>query len=379
MLQGGPAIAELKVRLQEAEAAKTRLDELLPKADAAFAAGDYIGSPDSAYELYQQVIDVDSANTIAPNGIGKILDVLGARADTELEAGDNAAAALTIQSITAISPNFAQLSDLKARLSEAMGDALDSLSNDLETAARLLAAGAITAPAQPNAQAMYQSVLARDPVNVPAKQGLSRIGNALLTQATEKINEKDLDAAEKLIRRAEALGPNGAQLRTTRLALREARERRDIAMNPRTVDAAGQQRLAELLSRARDYARNGDLFGEPGANAVDAYNNALRIDPNNAEARAGLAALPARAKELFEQSMTGNRLNAAYENFDVVRELTATDPDVAAMRDRLVRAFVDQAKKQHAAGEMDKAKRSAAKARELAPNSPVTAELANLL
>ncbi len=379
LLQGGPAIAELKVRLQEAEAAKTRLDELLPKADAAFAAGDYIGTPDSAYELYQQVIDVDSANTIAPNGIGKILDVLGARADTELEAGDNAAAALTIQSITAISPNFAQLSDLKARLSEAMGDALDSLSNDLETAARLLAAGAITAPAQPNAQAMYQSVLARDPVNVPAKQGLSRIGNALLTQATEKINEKDLDAAEKLIRRAEALGPNGAQLRTTRLALREARERRDIAMNPRTVDAAGQQRLAELLSRARDYARNGDLFGEPGANAVDAYNNALRIDPNNAEARAGLAALPARAKELFEQSMTGNRLNAAYENFDVVRELTATDPDVAAMRDRLVRAFVDQAKKQHAAGEMDKAKRSAAKARELAPNSPVTAELANLL
>ena len=379
LLQGGPAIAELKTRLQEAEAAKTRLDELIPKAEAALAAQNYIGTPDSAFELYQQVMSVDAANAIAPNGISKILDALGARADAELKAGDNAAAGLTIQSITSISPNFAQLADLKARHSEAMGDALDSLANDLEAAARLFAAGAITAPAAPNAEALYQSVLARDPVNVPAREGLRRVGNVLLTQATTKIDEKDLEAADKLIRRAESLGAGGAALRTAKLALREARERRDIAANPRTVDAAGQLRLAELLSRARDYARNGDLFGEPGANAVDAYNNALRIDPNNAEARAGLAALPARAKELFEQSMSGKRLSAAHENFDVVRELAGSDPDVAGMRDRLVRAFVDQAKAQNAAGEADKAKRSAAKARELAPNSPVTAELSNLL
>ncbi len=379
LLQGGPAIAELRARLQEAEAAKTRLDELLPKADAAFAAGNYIGTPDSAYELYQQVSGVDAANAIATNGIAKILDVLGSRADAEIKAGNNAAAALTIQQITMISPNFAQLADLKARLSEAQGDALDSLSNDLEAAARLFANGAIAPPTEPNALSLYQSVLARDPVNVPAKQGLSRIGNLLLSQATEKLTEKDLDAADKLIRRAESLGPDSGRLRTAKVALREAREKRDIQLNPRTVDAAGQQRLAELLSRARDYARNGDLFGEPGANAVDAYNNALRIDPNNAEARAGLAALPARAKELFDQAMTGGRLNAAYENFDVVHELTGRDPDIEPMRTRLLRALVDQAKRQHAAGEIDKAKRSAQKARELAPNSPITAELANLL
>ncbi|MCC6560801.1 MAG: hypothetical protein IT478_05550, partial [Xanthomonadales bacterium] len=379
LLQGGPAIAELRARLQEAEAAKTRLDDLLPKADAAFAAGNYIGTPDSAYELYQQVSGVDAANAIATNGIAKILDVLGSRADAEIKAGNNAAAALTIQQITMISPNFAQLADLKARLSEAQGDALDSLSNDLEAAARLFANGAIAPPTEPNALSLYQSVLARDPVNVPAKQGLSRIGNLLLSQATEKLTEKDLDAADKLIRRAESLGPDSGRLRTAKVALREAREKRDIQLNPRTVDAAGQQRLAELLSRARDYARNGDLFGEPGANAVDAYNNALRIDPNNAEARAGLAALPARAKELFDQAMTGGRLNAAYENFDVVHELTGRDPDIEPMRTRLLRALVDQAKRQHAAGEIDKAKRSAQKARELAPNSPITAELANLL
>lgn len=379
LLQGGPAIAELKARLQEAEAAKARLDELIPKAEAAFAAGDYVGTPDSAYELYQQVMSVDAANAIAPRGIAKILDVLGARADTELKAGELAAAALTIQSITMISPNFAQLADLKARLSEGQGDALDALSQDLERAARLFADGALAPPSEPNALALYQSVLVRDPLSRPAKQGLTRIGNALLAQARAKIAEKDLEAADRLVRRAESLGPAAAELRTTKLELREARERRDIANNPRPVGPGEQQRLAELLSRARDYARNGDLFGEPGANAIDAYNNALRIDPNNAEARAGLAALPARAKELFEQAMTGARLNAAYEYFDALHELAAKDADVGPMRDRLVRAFVDQAKRQHAAGEIDKAKRSAAKARELAPNSPVTAELANLL
>jgi serine/threonine protein kinase/tetratricopeptide (TPR) repeat protein len=379
LLQGGQAIAELKARLQEAEAAKTRLDELIPKAEAAFAAGDYVGSPDSAYELYQQVMSVDAANAIAPNGIAKILDVLGTRADAELKAGDLAAAALTIQSITMISPNFAQLADLKARLSESQGDALDALAKDLDRAARLFADGALAPPAEPNALSLYQSVLVRDPVNVPAKQGLARIGNALLAQARTKIAEKDIDAADKLVRRAEALGPSASELRTTKLELREAKERRDIANNPRPIGPADQQRTAELLSRARDYARNGDLFGEPGANAIDAYNNVLRIDPNNAEARAGLAALPARAKELFDQAMGGNRLNAAYEYFDAVRELAPNDAGIGAMRDRLVRAYVDQAKRQHAGGEIDKAKRSAAKARELAPNSPVTAELANLL
>ena len=379
LLQGGQAIAELKARLQEAESAKTRLDELIPKAEAAFAAGNYVGSPDSAYELYQQVIGVDAANAIAPNGIAKILDVLGTRADAELKAGDLSAAALTIQSITQISPNFAQLSDLKARLSEGQGDALDALSQDLERAARLFADGALAPPSEPNALSIYQSVLVRDPVNVPAKQGLTRIGNALLAQARTKIADKDLEAADKLVRRAEALGPAAAELRTTRLELREAKERRDIANNPRPVGPAEQQRMAELLSRARDYARNGDLFGEPGENAIDAYNNVLRIDPNNAEARAGMAALPARAKELFEQALGGNRLNAAYEYFDALRELSSNDADIGTMRDRLVRAYVDKAKAMNAAGKADEAKRAAAKARELAPNSPVTAELANLL
>jgi serine/threonine-protein kinase PpkA len=379
LLQGGQAIAELKARLQEAESAKTRLDELIPKAEAAFAAGNYVGSPDSAYELYQQVIGVDAANAIAPNGIAKILDVLGARADAELKAGDLGAAALTVQSITQISPNFAQLADLKARLSEGQGDALDALSQDLERAARLFADGALAPPSEPNALSIYQSVLVRDPVNVPAKQGLTRIGNALLAQARTKIADKDLEAADKLVRRAEALGPAAAELRTTRLELREAKERRDIANNPRPVGPAEQQRMAELLSRARDYARNGDLFGEPGENAIDAYNNVLRIDPNNAEARAGMAALPARAKELFEQALGGNRLNAAYEYFDALRELSSNDADIGTMRDRLVRAYVDKAKAMNAAGKADEAKRAAAKARELAPNSPVTAELANLL
>lgn len=379
LLQGGPAIADLRARLQEAEAAKTRLDELIPKAEAAFAAGNYVGTPDSAYELYQQVMSVDAANAIAPNGIAKILDVLGTRADAELKAGDHAAASLTIQAITSISPNFAQLADLKARLSEAQGDALDALSNDLERAARLFADGALAPPSEPNALSLYQSVLARDPANVPAKQGLTRIGNGLLAQARTRIAEKDLDAADKLIRRAEPLGPAASELRAIRTELREARERRDIQLNPRAVSAADQTRLAELLSRARDYTRNGDLFGEPGANAVDAYNNVLRIDPNNAEARAGLAALPARAKELFEQAMSGGRLSAAYDNFDVLRVLAANDPALGAMRERLARALVDEAKRLHAVGDAAKAKRFAERARDVAPNSAATAELQNLL
>ena len=379
LLQGGQAIVELKARLQEAEAAKTRLDDLIPKAEAAFAAGNYVGNPDSAFELYQQVMSVDAANAIAPNGIAKILERLGARADSELKAGDLTAAMLTIQSITMISPNFAQLSDLKARLSEGQGNALDALSSDLGRAARLFADGALLPPSEPNALALYQSVLLRDPLSVPAKQGITRIGNALLQQARAKIADTDLDAADKLVHRAEALAPSAAELRTTKLELREARERRDIANNPRPVGPDEQLRLAEMLSRARDHARNGDLFGEPGQNAIDAYNNALRIDPDNAEAIAGMAALPARAKDLFEQAMTGNRLNAAYEYFDALRELSANDAVIPGMRDRLVRAYVDKAKALNAAGKTTDAKRAAIKARELAPDSPVTAELANLL
>ena len=62
-----------------------------------------------------------------------------------------------------------------------------------------------------------------------------------------------------------------------------------------------------------------------------------------------------------------------------MRELSANDAVIPGMRDRLVRAYVDKAKALNAAGKTADAKRAAIKARELAPDSPVTAELANLL
>ena len=66
-----------------------------------------------------------------------------------------------------------------------------------------------------------------------------------------------------------------------------------------------------MLVEAKTAAAAGNLLAPPGDSAYDKYRAVRSLDPDNPEARSGLAALPGLARERFEQALGANKLATA--------------------------------------------------------------------
>lgn len=128
------------------------------------------------------------------------------------------------------------------------------------------------------AHELYLSILAQDPDNQAARQGLSEVGRRLLEKAQQSLALGDEVPARNLLTQAATLGLPAADMDALRTAL-SARERER--------EGADSAALADTLAQARAAASAGRL-DQGAAGAVELYRRALGLDPNNAIARAGL-------------------------------------------------------------------------------------------
>jgi len=143
-----------------------------------------------------------------------------------------------------------------------------------------------------------------------------------------------------------------------------------------TLDyAAVCARVRQLVAEAGEASAAGRLIIPPGDSAYDKYRAALAIDRDDAAARDGLAALPARAKELFAQALTDGAATRANSLLDAIRQIAPDDPDITAMTARLANAFLDQADARIGEGRREDASRAIDAARELSPDNPRIAPL----
>jgi serine/threonine-protein kinase len=99
---------------------------------------------------------------------------------------------------------------------------------------------ALTSPANDSARYYYELALSNDPENTVARQGLIIVASKLVLQAREAIDSGKLDAAERYLRDATALDPQGADLGASVQALSSARAEQAAAAR------AEAERLAEL-------------------------------------------------------------------------------------------------------------------------------------
>jgi tetratricopeptide (TPR) repeat protein len=100
------------------------------------------------------------------------------------------------------------------------------------------------------------------------------------------------------------------------------------------------------------------------------YRGALGLDRNNARAKAGISAIPDKAKAMFESQIAGGKLNKAYAYIDAIQAVAPSDGSTGNMRIKLAQAYVKLADQQIGQSQYDAAGRSLAKARELAPDDP---------
>src|SRR5690606_25165562 len=210
----------------------------------------------------------------------------------------------------------------------------------------------------------------RDAGNARAKAGLRRVALALIVQARAALEDSNAGAAERLLKQAQAMAGDLPELRAANVDLRELRERLAIAAERPVATAADLERVRNLIGGADAASAAGRLINPPGNSAYDKYRAALAIDGDNKAALAGLAAIPARARALFDQQLAEGGLNRALGMLEVVRQIAPADASLASMSERLANAFLDLADRRIGEKLPADAERALQSARKLSPANP---------
>ena len=367
VLGGGAAVDEVKAGLRAAETRNTATEDLLKRGDAALAAGSLIG-PDSASTFYQRVIDADATNALALSGLKKVAEAQADQARAAIAADNADLANQRVAELAQLSPNHPAVAELRGALAKMREGNNQAMEQQLTRAEAQLRAGKFEG--NDGARALFEAVLKRDAANARAKAGLRRVAQAYVVQANAAMDDRNVGAADKLLRQADAIAPDQADLRAAKARLREERERADIESKQSKANPADQARIDQLLEEAEKAVAAGNLNEPPGDSAFDKYREVQRLDGNNAKAFAGLAKLPARARELFDQALKANKPNTARGYLDAIADVAPGDTSLPSLRERLAGVYLDQAEARIGQGLRSDAARSLAAARDLSPNNP---------
>ena len=357
-------VADLARALQVRESRDMELGSLLDAARAAADGGTLDGDQDSAVALYRRALTLDPGNAVAAAGLRGVLASLLEQARQAIAAGQFDAASHTIERVAALDSTHLGLPEARALLAQARQARSDDMEGQLAAADALLARGQLVPPRQPNALQGYQAVLVLDPAQPRALEGVRKVAAALLVQADRRIEDYQFDAARDLIDQARQLAPNLPALAATQRRYDSVRERRGQVEAQQAITAID---IPATLQRARDAAQAGKFLMPPGESAYDLYRAVLAQASGHAQARAGLAALPDRAMQRFEDAMTGNRLGTARDALEAMSVIAPSDGRLVPARQRLARSYLAYASERIGAGEIDLAARAFDQARELDP------------
>ncbi|EIM02352.1 hypothetical protein RHOFW104T7_09530 [Rhodanobacter thiooxydans] len=302
---------------------RTDFNTVLTQAQQALQDGRLDGqNGTSARELFQAAAALEPDNDRARDGLRQVGQAMLAQADAALQAGQLAQAT---QQATVARELLGGGSDID-RLDRAIAAARAAQvhTGDLvDQAQQALAAGKLDGPE--GAGALYQRVLRADPGNAVAAHGLDQVGNALAVQARAALDAKDGATADARIEQLATLQPNNGALPALRALQAQTRKQDNSALE--SALAAGQEAL-----------RAGHIVGSGDDTALARFQAALKLDPDNAQARDGLGrvaqALTVQANAALDDGDTAQ----AAKLLEQAAELAPRSADLAAARARLDKA-----------------------------------------
>ncbi|HEX7338410.1 MAG TPA: hypothetical protein VF271_00580 [Rhodanobacteraceae bacterium] len=368
LLGGGTQVDATAAALAKAEHPAKRLDNMIAKAQQAWAAGQVSGKQGAA-ALYHEVLAVDPDNLVARHGLDRAGDALAAQARKAMQDGDVDTAAATVDELARLLPRDGDLPTLRAGLAQARQAVAQAVATHLAQGQADLHQGKFTGNGNDNALAEFQQVLKLDAGNQQAQAGLRQVARALVLRANAALDTGDAAMARGLIAQAEKLDPKSAELAVARARLPEppvaaassAGTASSAASSASTglpmVQLAAPGDLAhpaltplqkvevkQLLQRAASAARSGHVLLPPGDSAYDLYSEVLTIDGNNAAALAGLSALRKQTEQDFARDLAAHRLKAAGGQVTALQSLEPGDAKVAALEKQLADAWLKHAR-----------------------------------
>jgi tetratricopeptide (TPR) repeat protein len=254
---------------------------------------DDLPSATAAIQAYKEVLRLDPDNAAAAAELDVLAAHYSALADGAVDSGDVVGAMNYIERATTANQEYAGLTDVRDKIRQAT-TTQEEIQGLLQQASAYRANGALINPPGENAAEIYDRVLATDPDNAIANQGLSELVGQLLAQATQLLDSGQILPVRDMLDRATAIGLSDA-------AIGELQTRLD-----REQRVAGD--VARLLEEARTLLNDGFITEPQENNAVARLSEVLRLDPDNVDARKELQRaaqrLAAVAQEAFDVGFT---------------------------------------------------------------------------
>lgn len=299
---------------------RTDFDSVLHRAQVALQQGHLDGSDGtSARELFEAARALEPDNDAARQGLNDVGRAEISRADAALRAGNIDEANQALNNARELLGGGSDVDRLtqaiaKAEVSSGQTDSL------IAQAQQALAGGKLDGP--DGAVALYQRVLAAEPDNAVARHGMDQVGDAMAAQIQKWLSANDIAAASAGIDRLAAVLPNYAQLPTLRASLS-------------TMQAQAGSALADAINQGNDALRAGRIVGDGNDTALAHFKAALAIDPNNAQAKAGLGQVAEALVVQANAAIDAGDADHARQLLDQAEALAPGSADLVAARARL--------------------------------------------
>ena len=296
------------------------VQEDLLKAQVAFDQGNLVTPREGSAEFYyRNILKIDPDNTQAREGLKRVGQKQLFEAQAALQNGDIKKARELLAPAKELVGGL-EVENLELKINNAenrvtqFGDLLDKAQN-------ALAANNLSGTPE-SAATYYQRVLELDPSNAVARKGINDVLAALAAQARSGLLARRNDEASARIADIERISPTYPGLA----------ELKAMASDTKTKDS---QELEAKLTQAEVYSRKGQLIAPAGANALQLYKEVIAKDPQNAKARAGLAAA---ARALISQanvSLGAHDLEAAARALNQAESAGASSAELGVLRAEL--------------------------------------------
>ncbi len=281
---------------------------------------DDLPSATAAIQAYQEALRLDPAQAGAKADLDQLAEHYAELASGAAESGDITSAMGYLERATTANVSNAKVVVVRDKVQQA-ASAQQEIQTMLQQASAYRAASALINPPGANAAEIYHRVLATDPHNAIATQGLSEVVAELLTRATELLKAGQIDAVRALNARASEIGLADTPMRELKAKL-----------------GAEEQRIgdvARLLGEARQLLADGFITEPPDQNAVARLLEVRRLDPSNVAARDMLNAAAHRLADVAREAYDAGLKSDAQHFLELALTVTPDVPEWRAQRDSL--------------------------------------------
>jgi len=189
-----------KVTQGKVDPQKNQISGLLESANLAFATGDYTKpAGESAYDYYQKILKLQKNNTKAKRGIKSIEKELLSLAGTAYFEKQYAPARGYLQQLNKVNPDSSRAKSLLQRIS-AEQNQQSNINAWLKKAQKQLKDNRYTSPKDSNAYMYFNKVLAIEPENKQAQNGIKKIQKFYIQLFEKHLSKRQLSKAERDLR-----------------------------------------------------------------------------------------------------------------------------------------------------------------------------------